>query len=375
MGHTGGVLFPKILSIGDDPPFHDPAVREQLTALGQTEFQWFACRTADQALEHFYSAEPIQLLLVDENVGGLDDLLASLKDDEIFQFLPVILVLDQDTPEHRLHWFPLGVEHFLERGGDRGELVRACHVALRYKLQLDSAQDRLRIVTEENITRAIQLDILQKYVPQTVWDWSRRLADKQDFVLPEGEADLAIVFADLRSFTSRAEKLAPHQVLPMLNSVFDVAARWVYAHGGDVDKFIGDAFFAVFTSAEDALSAALQIQDEMARLSPGADGEPLQFRVGVHWGRVIRGSVGGTLRWDHTLIGDVVNTAQRLEANAPPGGLLVSRAALESTGRELASGVAFQTLSLKGKGAKLEAAILFPGDEVFLDQDLAVPRT
>jgi class 3 adenylate cyclase/CheY-like chemotaxis protein len=368
MGHTGPVLSPKILSIGDDPPFHDPAVRDQLTALGRTEFRWFACETAAEALEHFFSAEPIQLLLVDEAVEGLDDLLASLKEDEVFQFLPVILLLDEDTPERRHHWFPLGVEHFLGRRGDPRELVRACHVALRYKLQLDSAQERLRMVTEENITRAIQLDILQKYVPQTVWEWSERLADEQDFALPEGEADLAIVFADLKSFTTRAEKLAPEQVLPMLNSVFDVAARWVYAHGGDVDKFIGDAFFAVFASADDALAASLRIQEEMAHLSPGADGEPLQFRVGVHWGRVIRGSVGGTLRWDHTLIGDVVNTAQRLESNAPPGGILASRAALEATGRALGAGVVFQTFALKGKGTKLEAAVLFPGDEVFFGE-------
>lgn len=339
--------------------FLDPAVRDQLAALGQRDFRWYACSDAEEALGHFFSSEPIQLLVVDESVEGLEDLLASLKSDEVFEFLPVILMLKANNAERRKAYFPLGVEHFLDDHCAADEMVRACHVALRYKLQLDTIMERLRLVTEENITRAIQLDILQKFLPQTVWDRSTSLAEEQDFELPETEADLTIVFADLQSFTSRAEALAPGEVIRMLNTVFSVATRCVAAHGGDIDKFIGDAFFAVFPGTPAALDAALAIQAELAALPPGPEG-PLRFRIGVHHGRVVRGSVGGDRRWDHTLIGDVVNTAQRLEANAPPGGVLVSRAALESSGFPLPEGVKFETYTLKGKGMRLEAAVLFP---------------
>lgn len=353
---------PKILSIGASPLFRDPAVRDQLAALGGSEFRWFACSDTDEALEHFFLSEPVQLLLVDESVAGLTELLANLKGDEVFEFLPVILVMDVNDAQRRKTYFPVGVEHFLDASCAPDELVRACVVALRYKLQLDTVMERLRTVTEENITRAIQLDILQKFLPQTVWDRSRSLAQEQDFELPEIEADLTIVFADIQSFTSRAELLAPSAVIQMLNSVFPVATRCIYAHGGDIDKFIGDAFFAVFTAAAPALEAALEIQEELARLGGQAS---LKFRMGVHQGRVVRGSVGGDNRWDHTLIGDAVNTAQRLESNAPAGGVLVSRAALESTGRRLAPALRFETYTLKGKGTKLEAAVVFPGDAVF----------
>jgi len=360
------MAVPKILSIGADPLFRSAAVRTQLAELGGTEFQWFACADAEEALGHFFQSEPIQLLVVDETVSGLDDLLGSLKGDEVFEFLPVILMMTVNNPAKRKAYFPLGVEHFLDGSCGPDEMVRACHVALKYKLQIDTVMEQLRAVTEENITRAIQLDILQKFLPQTVWDRSSSLAQEQDFELPEAEADLAIVFADLESFTSRAEGLAPAEVIRMLNTVFPVATRLVYAHGGDIDKFIGDAFFAVFTATAPALAAALAIQGELATIAPMPGGKPLRFRVGVHHGRVVRGSVGGDIRWDHTLIGDVVNTAQRLEANAPPGGVLVSRAALESVGRPLKPDLRFETYTLKGKGTKLEGAVLYPGDQPFL---------
>jgi len=359
------MVFAKILSIGTAPLFSAPEVRDRLEALGIRGFRWFSCQSADEALEHFFQAEPIQLLLVDETVVGLTDLLANLKGDEVFAFLPVILLLRVNDADHRKAFFSVGVEHFLDGAGAADELVRACHVALKYKLQLDSVMERLRMVTEENITRAIQLDILQKFLPQTVWERSSLLAEEQDFELPEAEADLAIVFADIQAFTSRAETLTPGEVIRMLNTVFPVASRWVYAHGGDIDKFIGDAFFAVFSTVEGALAAALAIQSELADLASEEGAVPLRFRMGVHHGRVIRGSVGGERRWDHTLIGDVVNTAQRLESNAPAGGVLVSRAALESVGRPLNQALPFETYTLKGKGTKLEAAVLFPGDTAF----------
>lgn len=349
---------PKIVSIGTNHLFHDPKVHHQLATLGRKPFRWLACADAEEALEHFFQSEPIQLLLVDETVPGLIDLLSSLKGDEVFEFLPVILVLEKNDLAHRKAYFPLGVEHFLDGQCEADEMVRACHVALKYKLQLDTVMEDLRVVTEENITRAIQLDILQKFLPETIWERSSSLAQEQDFELPESEADLTIVFADLASFTSRAETLAPGDVIRMLNTVFSVATRWVYAHGGDIDKFIGDAFFAVFPAVHPALKAALAIQTELAERPSG---ESLQFRVGVHRGKVVRGSVGGDRRWDHTLIGDVVNTAQRLESNAPPGGILVSRVALESAGPPWTTGVTYTTYSLKGKGTQLDAAILFPG--------------
>jgi class 3 adenylate cyclase len=292
-------------------------------------------------------------------------LLAEVKRDEVFEFLPVILMMDGNHADRRKAYFPLGVEHFMDPACAPDEMVRACLVALRYKLQLDTVMERLRVVTEENITRAIQLDILQKFLPQTVWDSSRSLAQEQDFEIPEIEAELAIVFADIQSFTSRAELLAPSAVIRMLNTVFPVATRSVYSHGGDIDKFIGDAFVAVFPAVAPALAAALQIQSELAVLVP-EDGSPaLRLRIGIHYGRVVRGSVGGDSRWDHTLIGDVVNTTQRLESNAPAGGVMVSRTALQATGRVLAPALRFETYTLKGKGTKLEAAVLFPGDSAF----------
>ena len=100
-------------------------------------------------------------------------------------------------------------------------------------------------------------------------------------------------------------------------------------HGGDIDKFIGDAIMAVFEDkppvgdphALRAARAAFGMQRALRQFAERAD--PLQMRIGVNCGPVVRGDIGSRLvRRDYTCIGDVVNRAQRYEANAPKGGVL-----------------------------------------------------
>jgi adenylate cyclase len=126
---------------------------------------------------------------------------------------------------------------------------------------------------------------------------------------------VTVMFIDVRGFTSFTERHAPEEVLAALNRLFQIAVKVIHAHGGRVDKFVGDGLLAVFGAprrledhAEQALAAAREIAEATA-----ANGE-LEIGVGLDSGEVLAGNVGGAGRLEFTVIGDTVNVAARVEA-------------------------------------------------------------
>jgi adenylate cyclase len=113
----------------------------------------------------------------------------------------------------------------------------------------------------------------------------------------------------------------------------------VKRHGGDIDKFIGDAIMAVFDEVrgqppapERAVRAALEMQAELAAFNAGR-GLALAMRIGINTGPVVRGDLGSrVVRRDYTVIGEVVNQANRYEARCPPGEVLVSQSTRDALG-------------------------------------------
>jgi class 3 adenylate cyclase len=139
-------------------------------------------------------------------------------------------------------------------------------------------------------------------------------------------AEVTVLFADLKGFTSYSERVAhPQRVVELLNRYFSAAVPVVRGHGGMVDKFVGDAFMALFNTpvlqADHALRAAraaLAVQAVVAGL-----GEDLSFRIGINTGPAVVGNIGSEDMRNFTAIGDAVNVASRLETMAEPGEIVV----------------------------------------------------
>ena len=147
---------------------------------------------------------------------------------------------------------------------------------------------------------------------------------------------VTVLFADLVGSTARAEAMDPEQVKRMVERCFEQLVGVIESFGGKVDKLLGDAIVALFGApvaheddAERAVRAALRMLETLAAFEaePGTDGvarpAPWQMRIGINTGEVLVGTLAGT---DYTAMGDVVNTAARLQSLAPPGGVLVGRA-------------------------------------------------
>jgi class 3 adenylate cyclase len=129
--------------------------------------------------------------------------------------------------------------------------------------------------------------------------------------------DVVVLFSDIRGFTGLSEILSPDELVSLLNELLTRMTWCIEYFGGSVDKFIGDAVMAVFPlerGADAAVAAALAMQDELSRYNSqsGARAQ-LGMGVGLHAGRVVAGLVGSAQKREHTILGDVVNTASRME--------------------------------------------------------------
>ena len=177
------------------------------------------------------------------------------------------------------------------------------------------------------------LNAFQKYVaPQIV----EEIAKKGDFEIKVGgeNRDIAVLFVDIRGFTTMSEALEPEQVVEILNEYLTLTTKSIFDNSGTLDKFVGDATMAVFNSPFDledyeykAVCAAMDIVkggEAIEEKFQKRFGRSVGFGVGVNCGPAVVGNVGCEFRMDFTAIGDTVNTAARLEANAKRGQVLIS---------------------------------------------------
>jgi adenylate cyclase len=149
----------------------------------------------------------------------------------------------------------------------------------------------------------------------------KQLQNNPDLLKLGGEKkEATFLFTDVRGFTNLSEKLEPEQVTEIMNKVLTAQVRCIQAHGGMVDKFIGDAAMAIFSAPLDldnhedrAIACAQDIKTSIQQLQQELS-EPIAIGIGVNTGTAVIGNMGSDTRFDYSAIGDCVNTAARLES-------------------------------------------------------------
>lgn len=175
--------------------------------------------------------------------------------------------------------------------------------------------------------------------------------------------EIAVLFVDIRGFTAMSESMEPAEVVEILNRYLSLTTECIMRYHGTLDKFVGDATMAFWNAPlpqQDAVYLACCAAMDMVEGSK-ALGEELQarfgrtvnFGVGVHAGPAIVGNIGAPQRMDYTAIGDTVNTASRLESNAPGGTIYISRAVADALG-DRAKVTSLGGIRLKGKSENFE---------------------
>ncbi len=140
----------------------------------------------------------------------------------------------------------------------------------------------------------------------------------------EGKAhikDRTVLYLDIVNFTGFSESHSPEETAKMLNDLFGICEVITKECHGDIDKFIGDAVMAIFIDANDAVHAGIKVLEALREFNKTREKEgraEIQIRIGVNSGLVIQGEIGTPDRKDVTVIGDVVNTASRIESVTEP---------------------------------------------------------
>ena len=177
-----------------------------------------------------------------------------------------------------------------------------------------------------------------------------------------GSREMSVLFADLQGFTTFSESHGADEVTEMLNGYFAVAVPAVTAHGGDVDRIVGDALMVTFNKRGDqpdhARRAARAGLDMQSATRTVADRHPdwPRFRVGINTGPVAVSLLGARGGRTHTVIGDTVNTASRIEGIAPVGGVAIGTATLAALPGAMTRSMG--PVELKGKTETTEAFVL-----------------
>jgi adenylate cyclase len=211
------------------------------------------------------------------------------------------------------------------------ELISA--VAAQTAIAVENARAHERLAREE-VARANYSRFLPEYVVKQM------LENPESFKLGGTSQTITILFADIRGFTRISEHAPPEKIVSLLNRYFSAMTEIIFAHGGTLDKYLGDGLMALFGAptatpddASNALNAAVAMQRRLMGINRELRDEGLPeigVGMGLHTGEAIVGYIGSDRRSEYTAIGDTVNTSSRLESNARGGEILISDATAQA---------------------------------------------
>ncbi len=207
------------------------------------------------------------------------------------------------------------------------ELISA--VAAQTAIAVENARAHERLAREE-VARANYSRFLPEYVVKQM------LENPESFKLGGVNQTITVLFADIRGFTRISEHAPPETIVALLNKYFSAMTDIIFAHGGTLDKYLGDGLLALFGAptttpqdAANALNAAVAMQRRIIGINQELRAEGLHeigVGIGLHTGEATVGYIGSERRSEYTAIGDTVNSASRLESNAQGGEILISDA-------------------------------------------------
>lgn len=185
--------------------------------------------------------------------------------------------------------------------------------------------DRIRLIQKEKeLAQAATIeqqrilnDAFARFVPAPFLQILGKKSIPEVLLGDYTEREMTILFADIRGFTTISEKLSPKQTFNFINEYLHNTGPVIRKNGGFIDKYMGDGIMALFERREDAIKAALRLQNRNARLNKSLEGRmvsAINVGIGIHTGHLMLGTIGEPQRMDGTVISDAVNLASRVES-------------------------------------------------------------
>ncbi|MBL7846126.1 MAG: response regulator [Cyclobacteriaceae bacterium] len=275
----------------------------------------FAINGVD-ALRKMEEHPDIAIILSDINMPEMDGLTLLSKLNELSPLSRTVMVSAYGDMDNIRVAMNRGAFDFVTKPVNFEDLEVTMEKTIRHVNQI---KETLQAIKENNI--------LKMYVDANVLNFMGTREYEQSLTASE-TLQATIAFIDICGFTTISEKEQPDTVVKLLNRYFETIVQEIIAQNGIVDKFMGDCVMAVFKGdyhLDRAVDAALAIRKKIDSLPTEFSFSP-HVSIGIDSGEVVSGNIGsGSLkRLDYTVIGDVVNTAQRLQSAAGPGQIYIT---------------------------------------------------
>ncbi|MBK9013705.1 MAG: response regulator [Saprospiraceae bacterium] len=337
----------KIL-VADDETDLEVLIKQKFRQkIREKEYEFIFAVNGRDALEKLQQHPDVDIVITDINMPEMDGLTLLHRLNETSPLIKSVIVSAYGDMANIRAAMNRGAFDFLTKPINFEDFAVTVERTILHVAQI---QQTLKALKENNI--------LKMYVDENVLNFMGSREFENALTLNEN-IEATVVVMDICSFTSISENEPADMVVKLLNNYFEIMVDEIVAQGGHVDKFIGDAIMAVFRGnfhLDRAIDACLAVREKIASLP--AVNEHVSFKpnvsIGVNSGEMISGNIGSASlrRLDFTVIGDAVNTAQRLQSAAKQGQIIIAQSAFDKV-KESFNCKMVGKVSLKNKATPL----------------------
>ena len=313
----------KIL-VADDEADLEMLIKQKFRQkIREQHYEFIFASNGKDALDKIIQFPDIDFVLSDINMPEMDGLTLLSRLNESNPLLKTVMVSAYGDMDNIRTAMNRGAFDFITKPINFEDLSLTIEKTIKHVGQI---RETLKAIKENNI--------MKMYVDQNVLNFmgSREF---ETSIMANETIEATVAFIDICGFTAISEKEKADTVVQILNDYFDIIVKEIIEQGGYIDKFIGDAIMAVFRGEyhlDRAVDACLAVRAKINALPEvtNRDYTP-KVSIGINSGEMISGNIGSATlrRLDYTVIGDVVNTAQRLQSTATPGQIIVNELAYE----------------------------------------------
>lgn len=306
----------KIL-VADDEVDLETLIRQKFRQkIREQHYEFVFAVNGKDALLKMQEHPDIAVVLSDINMPEMDGLTLLTKLSEMAPLSKTVMVSAYGDMDNIRTAMNRGAFDFVTKPINFEDLALTMEKTIRHVEQM---KETLKAIKENNI--------LRMYVDENVLTFMTSKEFEHSLTANE-TIEATVAFIDICGFTAISEKESPDTVVQLLNRYFDVIVKEIITQNGIVDKFMGDCVMAVFKGEfhlDRAIDASLNIRNKIDALPNEMSFSP-KVAVGINSGEMITGNIGAASlrRLDFTVIGDVVNTAQRLQAVAGNSQIVIS---------------------------------------------------
>lgn len=309
----------KILVVDDEADLELLIKQKFRRKIRENIYRFVFAQNGVEALKRLQEHPDMDIVLSDINMPEMDGLTLLTKLPEANPIIKAVIVSAYGDMENIRTAMNRGAFDFICKPVNFEDLELTMEKTMQHVNQL---RETVRAIKENNI--------LKMYVDESVLNFMTHKEFETSLLLNE-TIEATVVFIDICGFTAITERVPANTVVSLLNKLFDLMVKEVIAQEGHIDKFLGDAVMAVFRGSyhlDRAIDAALSVRKAFGAVQElETDGTMFkaQVSIGVGSGEMVSGNIGSASlrRLDYTVIGDAVNVAQRLQAVAQPGQIVI----------------------------------------------------